>query len=107
MTNNKAEAYGLLLGLKILREKKIKEVIVFGNLSIIIKAMASNSLPKIVGLNQILSRAQKIANQIGNIEFFHILRKNNKMADEQAKMGAQWNGGQAQIGEIISQIHIP
>ena len=69
--------------------------------------MVSNSLPKKAGLNKILSRAQKITSQIGNIEYFQILRKNNKLEDEQANKEVQINVGQAQIGETITQIPIP
>ena len=69
--------------------------------------MTTNSLPKNAWLNQILNRAQKISRQIGNIEYLHILRKNNKLADEQANKGVNQNAGQPQVGEITIQIPIP
>lgn len=38
-SNNKAEAYGLLIGTKILKEKEIKDPIIMGDSTIIIEAM--------------------------------------------------------------------
>ena len=84
MSNNKVEAYGLLLGLKILRDKKISNTIIFGDSSIIIQAMVSGNLPKNVALSQILHRSKHLERQIGGIDYYYILRIKNKQADSQA-----------------------
>ena len=107
MKNNKVEAYGLLLGHKIVKEKKINDVVVFGDSSLTIHEMISKTLPKNVGLNQILKRAQKIENHIANIDYYHIMRKNNKKADEQENEGVNRSIGHAKTGDTLSQIPIP
>ena len=88
MSNHKAEANGLLLGLRIIREEKINNEIIFGDSSLIIHAMVSGTLPKNVALSQVLYRAKNLVKKIGVVDFYHILRENNKNADSQANEGA-------------------
>jgi len=43
--NNKAEAYSLLLGLRIFKKRAIQDLIIMGDSTIIIEAMARNKSP--------------------------------------------------------------
>ena len=107
MSNNKAKAYGLILGLKILRDRKINNAIIFGDSSLIIQVMVSKSPPKNLALNQILHRAKNLATHIGKIEYYHILREKNEKADLQENEGVQRNIGQVIIDGITYHIPIP
>ena len=64
ISNNNAEAHGLLLGLKILRDRKINNAIIFGDSSLIIQAMVRKTPPKNATLNQILHREIFLAKHI-------------------------------------------
>ena len=55
-TNNQAEAYGLLLGLTLAQQKRIRILNVMGESLLIIKSMINNREAKNSMLNQILKR---------------------------------------------------
>lgn len=61
MYNNIVEAYGLLLGVKILKERRIMNPIIIGDSSIIIQAMVNGNSLKNVALHHILERINQYA----------------------------------------------
>ena len=69
--------------------------------------MVSKTPPKNATLNQILHRAKNLENHIGMVDFYHILRANNKQADSQANERVQRIVGHVKIDGITSHLPIP
>ena len=83
-SNNMAEAYGLWQGLKQLKDKGVGEVMVFGDSCLIIQAMNGASHCRNLRLDRLIKRIKFISRSFRQIEFFHILRELNAMADQDA-----------------------
>jgi ribonuclease HI len=80
-TNTQAEAMALMQGLKILQKACIKEAKIIGDSQTLIKMLVENSNPKDLRLSRLMVRIKKIASLFQKINFFHVLRNNNKEAD--------------------------
>lgn len=83
-TNNKAEAYNLLLGSRIIKKRAIQVPIIMGDSTIIIEVMARNKNPTNSAMNRIYKWIRANLVNAGNITFRHILREHNKIADNYA-----------------------
>ena len=86
LSNNRAEAYNLLLGTKILRQRGMKNLVIMGHSIIIIQSMVERSRFKNQTLNQIIKRVEKNLQYLGDVTFNHILRENNGTVDIQANL---------------------
>ena len=80
-SNNMAEAYGLWQGLLQLKEKRMDEVIVFGDSRLIIQALNGGNRGKNDHTARLIKRIRSKTNTFRNIKFFHILRNLNVLAD--------------------------
>ena len=77
----------LIQGLKILQKACIKEAKIIGDsqtLIKLIKMLVENSNPKDLQLSRLMARIKKIVSSFQKINFFHVLRNNNKEADAEA-----------------------
>eukprot|EP00253_Pinus_taeda_P035972 PITA_35972 len=99
MSNNKAEAYSLLLGTSILRRLGLQHPIIIGDLSIIIAAMTSGKDFNQIALNNIKSRIIDNLKDIEGATFKHVLRSSNKEADEQENKAVSRQVGQVKENE--------
>ncbi len=106
-SNNRAGAYGLLLGTTILKQRKMLNPIILGDSSIIIQAMVERSTPTNKALIQIIKRIRKKLINMGKVSFKHILRENNKIADIQANRAVTQSPGESRTSHDIVQIPIP
>jgi len=79
-TNNKAEAYSLFLGTKILKKHAIKYPIIIGDSAIVIEAMVKDKSPSNTAINKIYQRIISNIKGLGNITFKHVLRDQNQEA---------------------------
>eukprot|EP00253_Pinus_taeda_P026690 PITA_26690 len=84
MSNNKAEAYSLLLGTSIARNLGLQNLLIMADSAIIIVAMTSRKDFKQMALNSIKGRIMETIRSFSEVTFKHILRGNNMEADEQA-----------------------
>jgi len=84
MTNNRAEAYNLLLGTRLLNKNAIKDPIIIGDSAIIIAALDAKRDFKSIAINKIYQRIRTSFESLGNITLKHVLRKQNKDADSHA-----------------------
>eukprot|EP00253_Pinus_taeda_P032878 PITA_32878 len=82
MSNNKAEAYSLLLGTSIAKNLGIQNLLVMGDSAIIIAAMNSGNDFKQIALNRIKGRIMDQVRCFNKVTFKHILRGNNVEADK-------------------------
>ena len=83
-SNNQAEALDLFQGLKLLKSLNIREENVLGNSQIIINAIVSNYSPLDLRLARLITRIKDLGNSFQKLNFFHVLRINNKDADLEA-----------------------
>ena len=82
-SNNMAEAYGLLQGLKQLLKKGVEEVMVFGDSRLIIQALNRGSKDKNERTVRMIKRIPK-AKMFRKVQFFHIFRELNTLAGRAA-----------------------
>lgn len=81
MTNNKAEAYNILLGTSILKRLNIQNPIIMGDSTILIAAMATGGEFKQIALNNLKTRIMDNISDMRGATFKHVLRANNTEAD--------------------------
>ena len=93
-TNNIAEALALWQGLLIAKNQGIIELIALGDSRIIIQAMTENSLPNQMHLKQLIQKIKLLSLSFFKIEFYHVLRKNNKEANRAANSSSSLSFGE-------------
>lgn len=107
MSNNKAEAYSLLLGTSIARNLDLQNLLIMGNSAIIIAAMVSGKDFKQMALNNIKSRIMDNIKEINGVIFKHVLRGSNTEADEQANKATSRQTGQVRENDAVYDKAIP
>lgn len=78
ISNNKAEAYSLFIGKKIIKKRQIQNPIIFGDSAIIIEAMNQNISPSNEFMSRIIKRIRRNLEDSGSVTFKHILRLHNQ-----------------------------
>lgn len=78
MTNNRVEAYNLLLGTKILNKNAVKDPIIIGDSAIIITALDAKRDFKIIAINKIYQRIRTSFESLGKVTIRHVMRNQNK-----------------------------
>ena len=81
-TNNHAEYTGLILGLEQAIEFGIKRMIVEGDSLLVINQMTGQYKCKSPNLIELYEKAKELEKQFEELHFNHILRNQNKRADE-------------------------
>lgn len=107
MTNNKAEAYSLLLGTSIARNLGIRNLLIVGDSAIIIASMIIGKEFNQAALNNIKGRIMGNIKAIGGATFKHILRTNNVEADAQANKATERQAGQVKENDMVYEKDIP
>ena len=85
-TNNEAEWLSLLQGLQLIRDKKLRKVLIFGNSRHVIYKLINGYTTGAIKCRRLYKKAKLLMSQ--SFEVFHILRHNNKEADNMANVGA-------------------
>jgi ribonuclease HI len=86
VTNNVAEYIGLIMGLKEVYTRQIKNIIVRGDSQLVIKQMKGEYKVKSSNLVEYYQQAKLLEKHVGNIVFEHVYRDKNKRADELSNM---------------------
>ena len=86
MSNNQAESYSLLKSCLLAKEAGYKNLQVYGDSELLIKLLNSDGIFNTPALNIILKRIRNILNDFEQVEFFHILRDLNGLADSLANV---------------------
>ena len=97
-----AEALALWQGLWIAKNQGITELIVLGDSRIIIQAIIENSLPNQMHLKHLIQKIKLLSLSFLKIEFYNVLRRNNKEVDRVANLGSSLNFGALKINGINS-----
>lgn len=92
-TNTQAEALALLQGFKQLKKFDIKEVNVIGDSQTSIKILMDNTVPLDLRLARLVTRIKILVKSLQSLNFFHVLRENNKDADVEANKVALLSAG--------------
>ena len=93
ISNNKVEAYNLLMGTRIIKKREIQNPIIIGDLAIIIEAMARNKKPSNEFMNIIFRRIRKNLEGSGDVIYRHVLRTHNQQANYFANQAVKKNEG--------------
>eukprot|EP00253_Pinus_taeda_P003539 PITA_03539 len=107
MSNNKAEAYNLLLGSSIAKKLGLQNLLILGDSAIIISSMNSDKDFRQTALNRIKDRITENLRSITGVSHKHILRENNKAADAQANMATGRPIGWVKENELEYEEPIP
>jgi ribonuclease HI len=83
-TNNEAEYMGLIFGLILSIQMRIKNVKVYGDSQLIIKQMRGEYAVKNERLKKIYDDIQKLLPEFESISFEHVRREKNARADQLA-----------------------
>ena len=86
-TNNVAEYFGLIRGLKRAIKMNICHLIVKGDSQLIIKQMTGQYQVKSVSMIELYGIAKKMEEEFENISYEHVYRKYNKRADQLSNEG--------------------
>ena len=81
-TNNRAEYAGLILGLQQAKEFNIKHLKVEGDSLLVINQMKGIYQCRAESLILLYEKAKELEKYFDSIEYCHVLRNNNKRADE-------------------------
>eukprot|EP00253_Pinus_taeda_P011719 PITA_11719 len=83
-----AKTLALFQRLKILKVLNIREASVIGDSQVIINTMVSHSKPKDLRLARLIFRIIDLGDSFQNLNFYHVLRANNKETDIEANKAA-------------------
>eukprot|EP00253_Pinus_taeda_P018086 PITA_18086 len=86
-TNNQAEVLSLLKACQLAKEKDPKEIAVFGDSELLIKALRKNKRFNDPILNKQILRVTRLLKEFPSVQIFHILRELNSEADSLANIG--------------------
>jgi ribonuclease HI len=86
-TNNVAEYFGLIRGLKRAIKMNIRSLIIKGDSQLIIKQMKGEYQVKSESMIELYEIAKELETQFENISYEHVYRKYNKRADQLSNEG--------------------
>jgi probable phosphoglycerate mutase len=81
-TNNVAEYSGLVAGLRAALELQVSELDVISDSELLVKQMRGEYKVKNAALRELSVEAGRLARQLGNVEYRHVLRAHNELADQ-------------------------
>lgn len=81
-TNNVAEYRGLVAGLRRATELEITELEVVSDSELLVKQMRGQYKIKHEALRQLALEAGRLARQLGRVEYRHVRREHNELADK-------------------------
>ena len=86
-TNNVAEYFGLIRGLKRAIKMNIRSLIIKGDSQLIIKQMKGEYQVKSESMIELYNIAKELEKEFENISYEHVYRKYNKRADQLSNEG--------------------
>jgi ribonuclease HI len=81
-TNNIAEYSGLVAGLRAAVELHVSELDVVSDSELLVKQMRGEYKVKNEALRELSLEAARLARQLGKVEYRHVLRAHNELADK-------------------------
>ena len=106
-SNNMAEALALWKGLNKALLRGIQDLTVVGDSKLIIHCINTQTFPSSNQLRQVLLRISMIIPIFRSIEFFHVLRMNNGLAEKAANEAIPLRKGALKLNDDLKFCHIP
>ena len=91
------EALEIWKGLRTAKTHGSTELTILRDFRIIIQALNENLIPNQMHLRRLIHKMKVQALTFSKIEFYHVLRKNNKEADQAANLGSSLSTGELNI----------
>jgi len=107
LSNNRAEALALYQGLIQLQKLGIKNMMVFGDSTVIISLMNSKRKASNIFIQQTISKCQALICQNWDLRFFHVLRAFNKEADKCANQACNRSKRNLLCNNVEHHHHLP
>ena len=102
-SNNVAEYEALLLGLRVATSLGIKRVKILGDSLLVISQANKEWACNDVNMMAYCQEIRKLENNFKGLEYGHILRGRNEIADKLAKLGLSW--GAIPSGVFLHRLH--
>lgn len=90
-TNNVAEYRGLIAALQWAVDNNVTEITIKGDSLLIVEQMRGNYKVKNEGLKPLHMQARMLVMQVGNVQFAHVPREQNKDADRLSNVAMDAN----------------
>ena len=105
-TNNEDEWLALYLGMELVKKENIRKVIVFGDSKQIIQKMRKGYNSGAANYKRLYERISKMCTTL-HVIYYHILRKNNGLADKMADQGVKNKLGIVSIRDKHHHKYVP
>jgi ribonuclease HI/exonuclease III len=106
-TNNRAEALALWQGLKLAIKLNIQDLTVIGDSRIIIQTMVKGSNAHTIKLQSLMDKIRIITSKLNTCHFYHVLRDQNCVADQEANQGVLLEEGTLSVNGTLERVEIP
>ena len=106
-SNNMAKVYGLWQGIKQLKEKGVEEAMVYGDSHLIIQVMNGASQCQSLKLDRVIKRIKSVSKTFHRLEYFHILRELNDLADQAANKSMALSKNEMSVNLLLSSFIPP
>jgi ribonuclease HI len=83
-TNNIAEYEALIWGLENAADAGASNLIAYADSELVVKQMTGEYKVKHAGLKPLFARARDLSRALGHVDFVHVRREDNRLADELA-----------------------
>ena len=94
-----------MLGIDLVQKENINRVIVFGDSKQIIQKVRNGHIDGAINCSHLHKRIIKMSSSL-EISYYHILRKNNSLADKMANKGVKNKIGIVSIREQVFLKHV-
>jgi ribonuclease HI len=105
VSNNKAEYEALLHGLRLAASLGIKRLLVYGDSAVVINQVNKSWYRNKENMDTYYLEVRKLRNKFYGLEFHHVVRDNNVVADVLLKLGS--TRAQVPAGVFVHELHAP
>ena len=102
-----AEAMALWQGLHLVKAQGINNIVLIGDSRLVIQALNTSSPLEDLKIRQLIKKIQSLFSSFQKIETFHVLRKNNKLADLAANQDSSLDKGVLPLNDNKTRCLIP
>jgi ribonuclease HI len=105
VSNNEAEYEALLHGLRLAISLGIKRLLVYGDSAVVINQVNKSWDRNKENMDTYCLEVRKLENKFYGLEFHHVIRDNNVVADVLSKLGS--TRAQVPVGVFVHELHAP
>jgi ribonuclease HI len=105
VSNNEAEYEALLHGLRLAASLGIKRLLVYSDSAVVINQVNKSWNRNKENMDAYCLEVRKLENKFYGLEFHHVVRDNNVVADVLSKLGS--TRAQVPVGVFVHELHVP